>query len=165
MAVLRYIAEAPLTALTQIYKHKLASCLAAPEGAAAATTSMQSGLDMAAVSALFAEASREISDVKESVRMLSECIDDNSGSILDIGSNLRGAVNEVRELRDCFVPKFVRNTSTGRIHAVRSHVRLLPPALWHANCRWKFGDKCDIEWLRAAPPESPEAPRCFRCFG
>ena len=165
MAVLRYIAEAPLTALTQLYNHKLATSLAAPQDVPVASSSIQAGVDMAAVSALFAEASREITDIKESIKMLSECIDDQGGSLFDFGSNLRDALNEVRELKDAFVPKYVRNTSTGRVHAVRSHVRLLPPALWHANCRWKFGDKCDIEWLRELPSESPEAPRCFRCFG
>ena len=165
MAVLRYIAEAPLTALTQVYKHKLASCLAAPVGANAASASMQPGVDMAAVSALFAEASREINDVKESVRLLSKCIDEQSGSLLDVGSELRNAVCEVRELKDSFAPRFVPNTATGRVHAVTTHVRLLPPMLWHANCRWKFGDKMDIEWLRDAPIESPKAPRCIRCFG
>ena len=71
--------------------------------------------------------------------------------------------DEVRELRVVFMPKFVRNTATGGVHAVRQHMRLLPPSLWKANCCWRFGDKLEVEWLQHAPLKKAE--KCFRCFG
>ena len=77
MAVLRYTAEAPLAALTHVYKHKLAASLNGGSAASPAASSVQSGLDMAAVAALFADASREIIDVKASIAQLADCLDDS----------------------------------------------------------------------------------------
>ena len=164
-AVLRYIAEAPLTALTQVYKHKIAASLAGNCAAPSSSSSSAASPNLASVAALFSEAARELSNLKESVRLLSESHDEQTQLLACLSDEVSHAKDEVRGLRNSMAPKFVRNTTTGRIHAVRAHIRLLPPSLWRANCRWQFGSKDDVEWLASLPDGETRHLQCFRCFG
>jgi hypothetical protein len=140
--ILRYIADAPLIALTRVYKTR---SHAASAGDFASGTA---------------------ADHPSMVRALGE-LKKLTIDFADLRGALADTTEQLRELSSTVGPAYscVRNISTARTHAVAGGATSSShPSIWTTKCGWKFGTGIGlVEWL--SPAKAANAPmRCIRCF-
>ena len=148
LAVLRYLAEAPLASLTNNYKREVARTRAE---VAASSPIAPSDVETL-VKDHFAQAASCLADVQSSLEILADRVSnlDVKLAAADVATN----------------PPYVRNNRTLKFHRVGS-TAATDPRLWTTSCNIFFvaaaaNTYCRIE---ALPVDVTPAAKCFRCFG
>ena len=160
--VLRYIADAPLTALTKLYKQRLAS-------SQSASTTVGIGLSdkelSIAVSKHMAKPLSQLQYVTDVIAQLKVDIDQIAISNDSLAATLKQFNVDLNLLNSKVAPSYVLNTKEGKLHRAAA-MNLELPDSWSTARSWKFGRKPGaFRLLPAAPDALAGHSTCFRCFG
>ena len=145
MVVLRYLAEAPLSTMTNNYKRALAA------SRAEAIQSVTPSLDFEALTQKhFAAATAAMRDTKTALEILSR--------------QLEAATVRIGSVEAHQTPPYVRNNTTKKIHRA-GDISAADPRHWRTVCRIHFVVRGNYARLDSIPEDALPENHCSKCFG
>ena len=171
--VLKYIAEAPLTALTKLYRQRLAAAMSS-ESMGSRTGDRQcehSALSESSITRLLSlhlEApTRMLQQSAETMEILKADLERHAHQASLMSDELTALRSDMSIAKAALADQVILNIKERRYHRSRAMATTCSrPDLRQAYCGWAFGKQPGaFTILEVEPPQQQELRRCFRCYG
>ena len=155
--VLRYIADAPLTALTKVYRSRMAAAQAAVAPTVVGCSTSEADISKA-IARMLESPLRELRDTSAALACLSAEFEHRKQTLESVQA-------DVGRIRDKLEAQLVLNVPQGKVHKALS-MDLERPDTWTTFCNWHFSRKPgSFRLLGTDAAARATHPTCFKCFG